>query len=165
MTPTAMRPKMQNYGVPPEQDGMIAWSWVDARMRDAHNYWIASTRPDGRPHAAPVWGFWIDGALYFGSDPASRKAKNIALNPYIVVHLESGAEAVMLEGRAVITDMSESLSVLETMVEQSKAKYPAEVPTVDDLKKNPLFRFTPQIGFAWKETEFPHSVTKFVFGG
>ena len=162
--PTVSRPDhMQGYGVPKDSNGLIDWAWADERMRTARNYWIASTHPDGRPHVAPVWGFWIDGVLYFGSDPASRKAKNIAANPNIVVHLESGAEVVTLEGRAELTPLPESMALLETMVAQSKAKYPGDVPTIEDLKKNPMFRFKPTSGFAWMEKEFPKSVTRFSF--
>ncbi|GEM_PF-1412720 len=79
------------------------------------------------------------------------------------VHLESGAETVILEGRAILVDLSDSLTLLETMVAQSKVKYPDEVPTVDDMKQNPLFKFTPGKGFAWWEKAFPKSVTKFRF--
>jgi hypothetical protein len=45
-------------------------SWDDARERLAnpepgrHN-WLATVRPDGRPHLMPVLTFWMDGALNF----------------------------------------------------------------------------------------------------
>ena len=43
--------------------------------------WVCSTRPDGRPHAMPVWALWIDGALWFSTDPSSYKARNLARSP------------------------------------------------------------------------------------
>ena len=42
-------------------------SWEMARERLANpeqprTYWLATTRPDGRPHLMPVIAFWIDDA-------------------------------------------------------------------------------------------------------
>jgi len=65
-----------------------------AKLLDRHD------DADGLPHAVPVWGVWVDGALYFGTDRRSRKARNLATNQGAVVHLESGDDAVILEGFA-----------------------------------------------------------------
>jgi Pyridoxamine 5'-phosphate oxidase len=40
--------------------------------------WLATTRPDGRPHIAGVVGFWTNDRLYFVSGPTTRKARNLA---------------------------------------------------------------------------------------
>src|SRR5437879_1333607 len=80
----------------------LPWEWTTERIKRSHNYWICTTRPDGRPHAVPVWGVWVEDALYFSTDPNSRKAKNLAASPAISVHLESGDEVVILEGQAEI---------------------------------------------------------------
>ena len=48
----------------------------------------------------PVWGIWLDEAFFFGSGRDSAKTRNLAANPAIVVHLESGDETVILEGLA-----------------------------------------------------------------
>jgi Pyridoxamine 5'-phosphate oxidase len=94
------RPYMPGYGIRPDGEGLLPWSFVDERMANARNYWVATTRPDGRPHATPVSGVWIDGSFYFGTGPGSRKARNLAKNQHLVVHLESGDEVVILEGVA-----------------------------------------------------------------
>lgn len=44
------------YGISAESDGRLDWAWLDSRLETARNYWVASTRPDGRPHVMPVWG-------------------------------------------------------------------------------------------------------------
>src|SRR5437588_6876045 len=49
------------------RDTFLAWSHAEQRLVKSRNYWICTTRPDGRPHSAPVWGFWHDGSLYFGT--------------------------------------------------------------------------------------------------
>ena len=99
------RPDMApSYGLSSEPEGMLPWGWAVEQLVASRNYWVCTTRPDGRPHAAPVWGLWADDALYFGTDPASRKGRNLAENPELVVHLESGDDVVILEGRVDITD-------------------------------------------------------------
>jgi len=81
-----------------KRDTFLPWSHAEERLARSRSYWICTSRPDGRPHAAPVWGFWHEGALYFGTHQDTRKARNIARNPRVSVHLESGDDVVILEG-------------------------------------------------------------------
>src|SRR5437762_3294087 len=81
---------------------LLPWSWAETRLTAARSYWIASTRPDGRPHARPVWGVWQDGAFYFST--GSLAAGNLARDPHLTVHLDSGAEVVIIEGTATERD-------------------------------------------------------------
>jgi len=78
----------------------MPWSRVEELLAGSRNYWIITTRPGGRPHAAPVWGLWREGMLYFATDRRSRRARNLGANTELVVHLESGDEVVILEGSA-----------------------------------------------------------------
>src|SRR5581483_11367565 len=99
--PRRSRPLMpEGYGVPETEEGLLPWSWAVERLERARNFWFSTTRPDGRPHAMPAWGVWLDGALYFEGSPETRRARNLAANPALVVHLESGDEVVILEGEA-----------------------------------------------------------------
>ena len=100
MEPRRRRPPFKGYGVPSADEGMLPWRWATERLAAARNYWVATTRPDGSPHSMPVWGVWLDDAFCFGSGSSSAKSRNLAINPKIVVHLESGDETVILEGRA-----------------------------------------------------------------
>ena len=79
MTPIASRPYMPGYGVEPPDGGMglLPWSWAEERLIASHEYWLATVRPDGRPHLMPVWGVWSDGSLWFSSSEGSRKARNL----------------------------------------------------------------------------------------
>src|SRR5262249_57282821 len=85
---------------PEEGSGVAPWAHVDARMRGARNYWVGTSGPDGRPHAMPVWGVWMDDRLHFATDRHSKKARNLAANPACVVHLARGDDVVILEGIA-----------------------------------------------------------------
>src|SRR5919206_3597441 len=97
--PQRSRPVMpEGYGVPTTDDGLLDWSWATQRLEAARNYWFSTTRPDGRPHAMPAWAVWLDGVLYFEGSPATRRARNLATNPALSVHLESADEVVILEG-------------------------------------------------------------------
>ena len=87
------RPRM--FGGHPEPR-LLPWRWAEARLVSAGNYWVASTRPDGRPHCRPVWGVWLEGMLYFST--GSLIDDNLRANPEVTVHLESGDEAVIVEG-------------------------------------------------------------------
>jgi len=65
--PTPSKPLIPaSYGIPLDGSGAekLPWSWAVERLSAAHNYWICTTRPDGRPHAVPVWGVWLDDAVW-----------------------------------------------------------------------------------------------------
>ncbi|MDQ6675132.1 MAG: pyridoxamine 5'-phosphate oxidase family protein [Chloroflexota bacterium] len=100
--PVRSRPVLpKGYGVPEAEEGMQTWSWAVERLESALNYWFSTTRPDGRPHAMPAWAVWVDHALYFDGSPETRRSRNLAVNPAIAVHLESGDQVVILEGEAL----------------------------------------------------------------
>src|SRR5437764_15356807 len=96
--PTSSRPYMPGYGIVAETDGMLPWSWAVQRLERAHDYWVATVWPDGRPHLMPVWGAWFDDCLWFSSDVGSRKARNLAAEPRCVVTTDNALEPVIVEG-------------------------------------------------------------------
>src|SRR5215467_4331077 len=100
----------------------LPFTHAEDRLTKSRNYWICTTRPDGRPHSIPVWGFWIDDTLYFGTARSSRKALNLAHNPAVSVHLESGDDVVILEGKAVELDISDQ-PTLKKLDAASRKKY------------------------------------------
>src|ERR1700687_1271796 len=61
------------YGMKPRKR-YLPWSHAERRLERSRNYWICTARPDGGPHSIPVWGFWFEGALYFGTARTSRKS-------------------------------------------------------------------------------------------
>jgi hypothetical protein len=54
-------------------------------LEEAQLYWLATVRPDGRPHVAPLIAVWLDDRLYFCTGGAERKAKNLAENPRCIL--------------------------------------------------------------------------------
>lgn len=157
--PTASRPKMQNYGIETDSAGILDWSWAEEHLAKARNYWIASTKPDGAPHVAPIWGVWLDGALYFGSDSNSRKARNFAHDPRAALHLESGDEVVILEGHMVtVTDAT----VLARVGRDYAVKYGLN-PVVEPMPGSLFFAFIPVMSLTWLEADFPKTATRWTF--
>ena len=68
--PTAAPPVL--YGAPAPPGELLLWSWAEQRLVDARNYWIATTRPDGRPHCRPVWGVWLPDGFWFSTGSLAR---------------------------------------------------------------------------------------------
>ena len=44
------------YGFPTSDAQLLPWAYAEQRLVAARNYWLATTRPDGRPHVSPAWG-------------------------------------------------------------------------------------------------------------
>ncbi|HEV2450944.1 MAG TPA: pyridoxamine 5'-phosphate oxidase family protein [Streptosporangiaceae bacterium] len=81
-------------------DDALSWPEVAARLAGARNYWLCTTMPSGAPHAAPVWGVVTGDTLYLYSERRTVKARNLAADPRVVVHLESGEDVVIVRGTA-----------------------------------------------------------------
>jgi hypothetical protein len=70
-------------------------------------FFVATVRPDGRPHSAGVGAVWVDGALYFTSGPGTLKSRNLAANPACSVSVRLPGIDLVLEGDAHrVTDSS-----------------------------------------------------------
>lgn len=82
--------------------GFIPWRKVDLQLSSLRSIWISTTRPDGRPHTMPVWFCWDGLHIYFVTGKDTQKAKNIAHQPWAVVHAGDGDDAIILEGGAAI---------------------------------------------------------------
>ena len=99
--------------------------WEMARTRLANpeqsrTCWLATTRPDGRPHLMPVIGFWIDEAMHMVVGEGTQKARNIAA-----------------DGRCVIATGSTTLPSLDIVIEGNAAPIadPAAVRRIAEILK------------------------------
>src|SRR6516225_7501049 len=97
---------MPGYGIvgAGEGDGLLPWTWAVKHLAGSRNYFLSTTRPDGRPHVMVVWGLWLDDTFQFSTDKTSRKAKNLTHNPHCVVCPEGADEAVIVEGVVTTLD-------------------------------------------------------------
>ena len=144
-----------SYGIPDDSAGLLPWSFVTERLATDRTYWLSTTRPDGRPHARPVWGVWVDGTLYCGGGGRTRWVRNLAANPAVTVHRESGESVVIVEGRAERID--------------DETGDPAAIARVDDAYAEkyemrhgtPFFAVRPDAVLAWEE--YPTDATRWTF--
>lgn len=80
----------------------IAWSHDERRLAASRNYWLATVRPDGRPHIAPVWGVWRDNHFYFSTALSTVKGRNLQANRHAALHLDNSEDVLVVEGTVEI---------------------------------------------------------------
>ena len=132
---------------------MLPWAWAAERLATSRNYWIVTAKPDAAPHAAPVWGLWLGDAVVFSTSLESRKGRNLARDPRVVVHLESGDEVVILEGGA------ERIELDARIADAYEAKYAFRPEASGGL----WLKVAPRVAYAWLEADYPRTATRFDF--
>jgi Pyridoxamine 5'-phosphate oxidase len=75
-------------------------------------FFLGTSRPDGRPHAAGVGALWDEGELYFTSGAGTRKARNLAANPACTISVKLEGIDLVLEGEATRVTDAETLERL-----------------------------------------------------
>lgn len=71
-----------------------------ARLQREHIVWLATVRPEGRPHLVPIWHVWHQGKLYISTGQASVKMRNIRHQPLVAVALPNALDVVLVAGTA-----------------------------------------------------------------
>lgn len=110
--------------------GDVALDWDRAREAlvagpESGTFFLGTTGPDGRPHAAGVGAAWVDDELFVVSGPGTRKSRNLAANPACTVSVTLPGIDLVIEGVATrVTDPQ----TLERMAAHYRAVgWPAEV--------------------------------------
>jgi hypothetical protein len=153
---------MPGYGVPEKLEGALPWSWAEERLVKCRNYFVATTRPDGRPHVMPVWGLWISDRNLFGFSTSikSIKSQNLLANPVCAITIEDGHNTVILEGAARLTDLEELPDFLKTYAKKYYGREDADTGPVE----SPIWTVKPTVAFAFNEDEtFSTSATRWEF--
>jgi PPOX class probable F420-dependent enzyme len=152
---------MPGYGVlgADEGTGLLPWSWAEERLTRSHDYWVATVWPNGRPHVTPVWGVWLDGAVWFSCSPGSRKTRNLTAEPRCTVTTDNALEPVVVDGEA---ELVAGVDAIRPFADASRAKYGDDV-TLDFYAANATFRVRPSSVFALTEDDFTGSPTRWRF--
>lgn len=94
-----------------DESGTTPWEFARERLANPESprtCWLATVRPDGRPHLMPLITFWIDGALHVVAGEGTRKARNLAADGRCVIGMSSTrlpSIDLVVEGRAApLTD-------------------------------------------------------------
>ena len=86
--------------------GTTSWEMARERLANPEHQrtsWLATTRPDGRPHLRPVITSWIDGAIHIVAGDGTRKGRNLAADGRCVIAMSSTTLPsldIVIEGRA-----------------------------------------------------------------
>jgi PPOX class probable F420-dependent enzyme len=161
--PAGRRPYMPGYGLagPTEGRGLLAWSWADERLGWSHDFWLATVRPDGRPHLMPVWGVWHDRAVWFSCSVGSRKTVNLRADPHCTLATDNAYEPVVLEGIAEVVTDPEALTAT---LARENTKYGTKYgPEMVDPALNTTYRVRPLWVFSLDEGDFTGTPTCWSF--
>ena len=161
--PKPTRPDIPGYGLPKSKKGLLPWKWAEDRLTKSRQYWIATTRPDGRPHVMVVWALWLNGVLYFSTGSKSRKAQNLAKNPQCIMCTDKADEAVILEGRV---EAERNVEHVRKFIPPYEKKYKWKLGEMgeDLLKlKEPVFYLRPRKAFGLWEKKFSTTATRWIF--
>ncbi len=160
------RPRLPDgYGVPTTDGALLPWSDVRQRLVDSAQYWLATTRADGRPHVVPRWGVWLDDRLYYDGSPETLHARILRRSSACTLHLEDGWQAVIVDGEARPAKPP-GLVLGGRIAAEMGRKYAAKdyAPAADAWEGEAaggLCVFTPAKALAW--FAFPTDVTRFAF--
>jgi nitroimidazol reductase NimA-like FMN-containing flavoprotein (pyridoxamine 5'-phosphate oxidase superfamily) len=162
---TALDPAYSSPGAEP-----TAWESARDRVAEAEVSWLATVRPDGRPHVTPLLTVWFDGALHFCTGSEERKARNLADDARCVITTGSSALGqgldVVVEGEArLVTDTARLHALADAWVTKYGEGWRFEVRdgTFRDHRGDvPVFEVRPAtvFGFA-KGAEFSQTRWRF----
>jgi hypothetical protein len=129
----------------------ISWDEIAERFADAQNWWV-STSGDAGPHAVPVWGVVVHDLLHFYSEDSTVRSRNLAEDPRVVLHLESGSDVLILHGTAARGDGAGSDAAINAAY---AAKYtdPTDLeylPDAEGMEGARLWTVTPERAIAWR---------------
>jgi PPOX class probable F420-dependent enzyme len=154
---------MPGYGLvgPEAGSGLLPWTWAQEQLEEAHNFWLATRWPDGRPHVMPVWAVWQAQTLLFSSSRQSRKARNLAADPRCTLTTEDAQNPLVVEGVAELlttpVDLQEFLTSLN-------AKYGTDYGLeMVDPQANCSYRMRPRWAFGLRSDDFTGSPTRWAF--
>ncbi|WP_212753793.1 pyridoxamine 5'-phosphate oxidase family protein [Nakamurella aerolata] len=165
--PTRDRPSMPaGYGLPEDTAGLLDWAQVRERLVASKSYWLATVRPDGRPHVVPRWGVWLDDRFYYDGSPATVHVRNLRSNPACHLNLEDGTEAVLIEGTSIATRADADglgARLAAAFGKYHRDGYRPEPGAWAGTDGGGLRVFQPAGALAW--FDFPKDATRFSFAG
>ncbi len=161
--PRGDRPYMPGYGIvgADEGRGLLPWSWAEERLTAAHDYWVATVRPDGRPHVMPVWGVYLDRALWWSTSRSSRKFRNLERDPRCTVTIDDAYRPVVVDG---VAEVRRDDASIRRFVDALNAKYATSYGyDFQDPDVNATIRVGIETAFGLDEDDFTGTPTRWRF--
>ena len=107
--------------------------------------YIATTRPDGRPHVMPIWFIYHEGKIYFETDETTTKFKNIQHNNRVMI-VFGGKSTYIVEGSVKWCKENELLFPIRKMYWD---KYGKDMDDSYISEKTLLFELIPEKEQSW----------------
>lgn len=142
----------------------VPWDSVVTKLVESPNYWLATSRPDGRPHVVPRWGVWLDGRFWYDGSPETVHVRNLEINPSCTINLESGTDVVIVEGESLRSAPITGDLGTRLAAEYARKYGPEYTPSADawsDEIAGGMRHVVPNKVLAW--SEFPKDLTRFTF--
>jgi hypothetical protein len=159
------------YGHPP-----LPWSRAEHQMEAATGtditHFLATVRPDGRPHVAGIGALWVDGKYYFTSGAGTRKSRNLAERDDCAISVKLPDLDLIVEGKAKkVTDEATLKQLAQRFdaqgwpatVKDGALTAPFSAPSAGPAPWD-LYEFTPATAFGVATAE-PHGATRWRFDG
>jgi hypothetical protein len=154
------------YGHPP-----LPWSraveQLEGTVGQDLTRFLATVRPDGRPHVAGVGALWVDGKFYFVSGAGTSKSRNLAERADCVISVKLPDLDLVVEGTA--TKVTDGPTLQRLAARYNAQGWPATVKdgaftapySAPSAGPPPwdLYEFTPRTAFAVATAE-PHGATR-----
>jgi hypothetical protein len=132
---TTERAPTQEEPMLDDQPGTTPWALARERLANpepGRTSWLATVRPDGRPHLMPIIAFWIDGAFHFLAGEGTRKGRNLAADERCVIgtgNMTLPSLDLIVEGRA--TPVTDEATVRRLAEEFGGEGWPLEARGID----------------------------------
>jgi pyridoxine/pyridoxamine 5'-phosphate oxidase len=117
-------------GLPPVEwetivESLESGSAPDPEAHNARTKWIATVNEDGSPHVTAVGAIWLDATFWFQTGAATKKYRNLAVDPRCSIAISVRDADVVLEGVAAKVTDAQPLSRLAAT--WSAQGWPAEL--------------------------------------
>ena len=132
--------------------------------------WLATTRPDGRPHVAGIGALWLEGKFYIVTGASTRKGRNLTKNPNCTISVALKGLDLAVEGSAVKVKDDATLQRLARLyagqgwpatVKDGAFTAPYSAPSAGPPPWD-LYAITPKTAFGVATAE-PHGATRWRF--
>jgi len=131
-------------------DDPLPWSWARERLVAERNYWVSTVTSIGRPHARPVWGVFLDDALYLSIGAAGFRRED--RQRHVSVHVDSATDVVIVDGMATRVDAA-------TAGDEASATYEEKYGMSGDFLN---FVVSPRVAWGWRDGDV-NTATKWTF--
>ena len=141
-----------------EQPLGLEWAEVTQRLHGERTLWLSTVRPDGAPHAAPVWLAVWEGDAFIFTSGSSVKASNLRSNPQALLHTCDGEDVLIVTGQLMqVGHPREFHDVMTAFAKKYREPGDAEFLPDQDATADTLFRFVPAKAMAWNLGQYEES--------